>query len=147
LWLKVISLAALVGAIAIAVLVFWIPSVNRPIVPEVRFTEFTPDVKDIRVGESAKIVFNVQSSEDRPINDSAVTITVEPSGSQQYLIISEPVVKLPPMLAKDSRTGEHTVTVHAASLPAKEAVFDVEGVLVVEGKKTDSQQFELRVRE
>jgi hypothetical protein len=51
------------------------------------------------------------------------------------------------MLSKDARTGEQRVAIHANSLPAKEAVYDVKGVLLVEGKQSDVRGFELRIRQ
>jgi hypothetical protein len=49
------------------------------------------------------------------------------------------------MLAKDARTGQMRFAIHANSLPAKEAVYDVKGFLLVEGKQTDVSEFELRI--
>jgi hypothetical protein len=57
------------------------------------------------------------------------------------------VIELPELPAKDSRTGEQRVTILANGLPAKEAVYDIKGVLLVEGKQSDVRGFELRIRQ
>ena len=145
--LKAILLAALGAAVIAAFIVFSMPASRTPGAPDVKFTEFLPDRIDIKVGESSNIVFNVQNGEPRMVNDSKVMIVIEPDGYHQYLSISDPVVELPAMQAKDARTGEQRVSILANSLPAKEAVYDVKGVLLVEGKQSDVRQFELRIRQ
>jgi hypothetical protein len=145
--LKVIAVAALVVAIAVAVIVFAMPKQGEPDAPNVKFTEFTPDRMDIKVGESTNIVFNVQNLEERSINGSKVLVVVEPSGYQPYLSISDPTIELPVLQSKDARTGQMQVAITATSAPAKEAVYVVKGVLLVEGKQTDVRDFELKIRE
>jgi hypothetical protein len=145
--LKVIALVALAAAVIVAIVVFSMPTPRTPGSPDVGFTEFTPDRTEIRVGESSNIVFNVQNSEPRLVNDSKVQIVIEPAGYQPYLSVSDPVIELPAMLSQDARTGEQRVSIHAGSVPAKEAVYDVKGVLLVEGKQSDVRGFELRVRQ
>lgn len=140
-------LAALAAAILVAVLVFSIPPTRTIGSPDVKFTEFLPDRTDIKVGESINVVFNVQNNEPRLVNDSKVQIILEPSGYHPYISISDPVIELPAMLASDSRTGEQKIIIHANSLPAKEVVYDVKGVLLVEGKQSDVREFELRIRQ
>ena len=132
-------------AVVAAVVVFSMPASRSPGAPDVKFTEFLPDRTDIRVGESSSIIFNVQNREQRLVNDSKVMVLIEPDGYQPYISISDPVIELPAMQAKDARTGEQKVTIHANSLPAKEAVYDVKGVLLVEGKQSDTREFELRI--
>jgi hypothetical protein len=143
----VIVVAALAVAIAVAIIVFSIPMVTESDAPNVKFTEFTPDRRDIKVGESTKILFNVQSLETRPITDAQVVIVIEPSGYQSYLIIQNQTVQLPDLHSRDARTGQMQVVISAASAPAKEAVYTVKGVLFVEGKQSDVRQFEFRVRQ
>jgi hypothetical protein len=144
---KAILIAALAVAVIVAVFVFSMPAPSSPGSPNVRFTQFTPDRTDIKVGESSKIVFNVQNSEPRPVNDSKVQIIIEPAGYQPYISISDPVIELPALVAKDARTGEQEVVIHANSLPAKEAVYDIKGILLVEGKQSDARGYELRIRQ
>jgi hypothetical protein len=143
----VIAIAALVVAIAVAIIVFSLPMQTNSDVPNVKFTEFTPDRRDISVGESTKILFNVQNLEMRPIIDGQVIIVIEPSGYQPYLTIQNQTVHLPDLHSRDARTGQIEVIISAAGAPAKEAVYTVKGVLFIEGNQSDIREFELRVRQ
>jgi hypothetical protein len=143
----VIVVAALAAAIAIAVIVFSMPIQTNSGMPNVKFTEFTSDKMDIRVGESTKILFNVQNLETRPIVDAQVIIVIEPSSYQPYLTIQNQTTELPDLHGKDARTGQMQVVINAVSAPAKEAVYTVKGVLFVEGKQSDVKDFEFRVRQ
>ena len=67
-----IAIAALTVAIAVAIIVFSMPMQTNSDVPNVKFTEFTPDRRDISVGESTKILFNVQNLEMRSIINGQV---------------------------------------------------------------------------
>ena len=142
-----IALAALAVALAVAIIVFSMPMQTNSDVPNVKFTEFTPDKRDISVGESTKILFNVQNLEMRPIIDAQVIIVIEPSSYQPYLTIQNQTTELPDLHSKDARTGQMQVVISAASAPAKEAVYTVKGVLFVEGKQSDVREFEFRVRQ
>lgn len=142
-----IAIAALVVAIAVAIIVFSMPMQTNSDVPNVKFTEFTPDRRDISVGESTKILFNVQNLEIRPIIDGQVIIVIEPSGYQSYLTIQNQTVQLPDLHSRDARTGQIEVIISAAGAPAKEAVYTVKGVLFIEGNQSDIREFELRVRQ
>lgn len=142
-----IAIAALVVAIAVAIIVFSMPMQTNSDVPNVKFTEFTPDRRDISVGESTKILFNVQNLEMRPIIDGQVIIVIEPSGYQSYLTIQNQTVQLPDLHSRDARTGQIEVIISAAGAPAKEAVYTVKGVLFIEGNQSDIREFELRVRQ
>jgi hypothetical protein len=143
----VIAVAALAVAIAVAIIVFAMPMQTNSNVPNVKFTEFTPDKRDIRVGESTKILFNVQNLEMRPITDGQVIIVIEPSGYQSYLTIQNQTIQLPDLHSRDARTGQMEVIISAAGAPAKEAVYTVKGVLLVEGNQSDVREFELRIRQ
>jgi hypothetical protein len=143
----VIALAALAVALAVAIIVFSMPMQTNSDVPNVKFTEFTPDKRDISVGESTKILFNVQNLEMRPITEGQVIIVIEPSGYQSYLTIQNQTVQLPDLHSRDARTGQMEVVIFAASAPAKEAVYTVKGVLFIEGSQSDVREFELRVRQ
>ncbi|MDF2727624.1 MAG: hypothetical protein K0S84_1167 [Nitrososphaera sp.] len=142
-----IAIVALVVAIAVAIIVFSMPMQTNSDVPNVKFTEFTPDRRDISVGESTKILFNVQNLEMRPIIDGQVIIVIEPSGYQPYLTIQNQTVHLPDLHSRDARTGQIEVIITAAGAPAKEAVYTVKGVLFIEGNQSDIREFELRVRQ
>jgi hypothetical protein len=143
----VIAVAALVVAIAVAIIVFSMPMQTNSDAPNVKFTEFNTDRRDISVGESTKILFNVQNLEMRPITDAQVVIVIEPSGYQSYLTIQNQTVQLPDLHSRDARTGQMEVVITAAGVPAKEAVYAVKGVLFIEGNQSDVREFELRVRQ
>jgi hypothetical protein len=143
----VIAAGAVAVAVAVAVIVFTMPVKSVPGAPNVRFTEYTPDRLDIKVGESTKILFNVQNMESRNINDSQVVTVIEPSGYQSYLSIDRPTIELPDLQGKDARTGEMQVAITVTGSPAKEALYIVKGVLMVEGKQSDVRQFDLRIRQ
>lgn len=142
-----IAIAALAVAIAIAIIVFSMPMQTNSDLPNVKFTEFTPDRRDISVGESTRILFNVQNLEMRSITDGQVIIVIEPSGYQPYLTIQNQTVQLPDLYSRDARTGQIEVIISAAGAPAKEAVYTVKGVLFIEGNQSDVREFELRVRQ
>ena len=142
-----IAVAALAVAIAVAIIVFSMPMQTNSDAPNVKFTEVTPDRRDISVGESTKILFNVQNLEMRPITDAQVVIVIEPSGYQSYLTIQNQTVQLPDLHSRDARTGQIEVVISAAGAPAKEAVYTVKGVLFIEGNQSDVREFELRVRQ
>jgi hypothetical protein len=143
----VITVAALAVAIAVAIIVFSTPRQTNSNAPNVKFTEFTPDRRDISVGESTKILFNVQNLEMRPITDAQVVIVIEPSGYQSYLTIQNQTVQLPDLHSRDARTGQMEVLISAAGTPAKEALYTVKGVLFTEGNQSDVREFELRIRQ
>jgi hypothetical protein len=145
--LKVIALAAVAGAVAVAIVIFLMSTNTNTGTPNVRFTDFTADRIDIRVGQTTNIVFNVQNLEDRAITDARVAIVIEPSGYQPYLSIDRPTIDLPDMQSRDARTGQMHVTITANGAPAKEALYTVKGVLMVEGVQSDVREFELRIRQ
>ena len=142
-----IAVVALAVAIAVAIIVFSMPMQTNSDAPNVKFTEFTPDRRDISVGESTKILFNVQNLEMRPITDGQVIIVIEPSGYQSYLTIQNQTVQLPDLHGRDARTGQMEVVITAAGAPAKEALYTVKGILFIEGNQSDVREFELRVRQ
>jgi len=145
--LKVIAVAAVAVAIAAAVIVFSMPGQANPAAPNVKFTDFTADRLDIRVGEATNIVFNVQNLESRSITDARVITVIEPAVDRQILSIDRPTVELPDLQSKDARTGQMQVTITAISTPAIEATYKVKGVLVVEGMQSDVREFELKIRQ
>jgi hypothetical protein len=143
----VIAVAALAVAIAVAIIVFSMPIQKESDGPNLKFTEFTPDRRDIKVGESTKILFNVQNLVARPITDAQVVIVIEPSGYQSFLTIQNQTVQLPDLYGRDARTGQMEVVITAAGAPAKEALYTVKGILFIEGNQSDVREFELRVRQ
>lgn len=122
LW-KLIVVTALAVAIVVAISVFSMPRQTDSDIPNVNFIEFNPDRRDIRVGESTEILFNVQNLETRPITDAQVFIVIEPQGYQSYLMIQNQTIDLPDLHSRDARTGQMEVVVSAIAAPAKEAVY------------------------
>jgi hypothetical protein len=88
--LKVIAMAALSIAIAVAAIVFTMPKEGEAGAANVKFSEFTPDGMDTKVGESTNIVFNVQNLEERSIKDSKVLAVIEPPGYQPLPVNKRP---------------------------------------------------------
>ena len=117
-----VLIAALIVSIAVAVVVFSMPRHTNSDAPNVKFTEFNPDRRDINVGENTRILFNVQNLEMRPITEAQVVIVIEPSGYQSYLIIQNQTVHLPDLYGRDARTDLMEVVISAAGAPAKEAI-------------------------
>jgi hypothetical protein len=115
--------------------------------PNVKFVSFNVDRKDIKVGETTNVFYNVQNFEERAIDDTKVMIMIEPSGYEPYLSISNQTVDLPQLLGKDAATGEIKVSISAKSAPAKEGVYVVKGVLLVEGIQIDVKQFEMKIHQ
>ena len=114
--------------------------------PKVNFIKFDAEKHDIQVGQSIKIIFNVQNSEDRVINDAKVVITIDPEVGKNYLSISNNTIKMPSMNPQ-ARTGDIEVTLTATGTPAREAVYVIKGVVSAEGTMTDVSEFRLTIRE
>jgi hypothetical protein len=114
--------------------------------PKVNFVKFEPERQELRVGQSTRILFNVQNSEDRVINNSKVIVTVEPEVGKNYLSINNSTVDLP-VLNTNARTGEMKITLTAIGTPAKEAVYVVKATLVTEETKADVKEFQLTIRQ
>ena len=148
---KIIVVAGiLIVGIAVAALVFLLPQQDRMTaitVPNVKFVSFDADRKDITVGETANMIYNVQNFEERAIADARVTISIESAGYEQFLSIQNQTTVLTSLPAKDAATGEIRVPITATGSPAKEAVYVVKGILFVEGVQTDVRQLELRIHQ
>jgi hypothetical protein len=117
-------------------------------VPDVKFIRFELDKQEIVVGETTNVLINVQSSEDMVIDDAKVVVTIDPTGYEPYISISNSPIQLPVFLGKDARAGEVKVSITAtASPPAKEAVYGVKGMVFVEDTQTDIKEFPLTIRQ
>jgi hypothetical protein len=112
----------------------------------VKFIKFEAGKQEIKVGESTTLVFNVQNSEDRVIDDAKVSVTVDPAAGNAYLSISNSTLDLPSM-NMDARTGEIKVTITATGTPATEAIYIVRGTLFAEETKTDVREFQLTIKQ
>ena len=118
----------------------------REFAPKVNFIKFDAGKHEIQVGQSTKIIFNVQNSEDRVINDAKVVITIDPEVGNNYISISNNTIKLPSMNTQ-ARTGDIEVTLTATGTPAREALYVIKGVVSAEGTMTDVSEFRLTIRQ
>ncbi len=116
-------------------------------VPNVKFMTFEVDKQKIAVGESTNVLINVRNSEDKVIDDARVVMTIEPSGYEPYLSISNSTIELPIFLGKDARTGEVKDSITATASPAKEAVYVVKGMVFVKDTQTDIKEFPLTIHQ
>ncbi|MDQ3835646.1 MAG: hypothetical protein M3270_01750 [Thermoproteota archaeon] len=116
-------------------------------VPNVKFMTFEVDKQKIAVGESANILINVRNSEDKAVDHVRVLMTIEPSGYEPYLSISNSSIQLPAFLGKDARTGEVKDSITATATPAKEAVYIVKGIVFVNDVQTDIKEFPLTIHQ
>jgi hypothetical protein len=112
--------------------------------PKVNFIKFGAEKHKIQVGQSTSILFNVQNSEGRVIDNAKVVVTVEPEVGNTYLSISNRTIELPGMNT-NARTGDIEVRITATGTPAKEAVYVIKGVLSTEGTMTDVREFRLTI--
>jgi hypothetical protein len=113
----------------------------------VKFMTFEVDKQEIAVGESTNVLINVRNSEDKVIDDAKVVMTIEPSGYEPYVSISNSPLQLPVFLGKDARTGEVNFSITATGSPAKEAVYVVKGTVFVNDAQTDIKEFPLTIRQ
>jgi len=116
-------------------------------VPNVKFMTFEVVKQDIAVGESTNVLINVLSSEDKLIQNARILITIEPSGYEPFLSISNSNIEVPVFLGKDARTGEIKVSITATGSPAKEAVYVLKGMVFVEQTLSDVKEFRLTIHQ
>lgn len=114
--------------------------------PKVNFIKFEAEKQEMRVGESTSILFNVQNSEGRVINNAKVVISIEPEVGNTYLSISNSTIDLPAMNTQ-ARTGDIEVTITATGTPAKEALYIINGVLSTDGTRTDVREVQLTIQQ
>jgi hypothetical protein len=119
---------------------------QNPELPNVKFMKFEVDKQEIAVGESTDVLINVRNSEDKVIDNAKVVMTIEPSGYEPYVSISNSPIQLPVFLGKDARTGEVNISITATASPAKEAVYVVKGMVFVNDAQTDIREFPLTIR-
>ena len=120
---------------------------QSPEAPNVKFMKFEVDKQEIAVGESTDVLINVRNSEDKVIDNAKVVMTIEPSGYEPYVSISNSPIQLPVFLGKDARTGEVNISITATASPAKEAVYVVKGMVFVNDAQTDIREFPLTIRQ
>ena len=140
--ITIISAAVIIGQ-------FFVQQQHRqnPEAPDVKFMTFEVDKQEIAVGESTDVLINVRNSEDKVIDNAKVVMTIEPSGYEPYVSISNSPIQLPVFLGKDARTGEVNISITATASPAKEAVYVVKGMVFVNGAQTDIREFPLTIHQ
>jgi amino acid transporter len=143
----IVAIAIMAAAVTIGQFFIQQQHQQNPEAPNVKFMTFEVDKQKIVVGESTNILINVQSSEDKVIDDAKVVMTLEPSGYEPYASISNSPIQLPVFLGKDARTGEVNVSITATASPAKEAVYVVKGMVFVNDVQTDIKEFPLTIRQ
>jgi hypothetical protein len=143
----VVAIAIIASAAAIIGQFFVQKQQPSPEAPDVKFMTFEVDKQEIAVGESTNVLINVRNSEDKVIDDARVVMTIEPSGYEPYLSISNSTIQLPTFLGKDARTGEVKDSITAAASPAKEAVYVVKGIVFVKDTQTDIKEFPLTIHQ
>ena len=120
---------------------------QNPEASNVKFITFQVDKQEIAVGQSINVLINVQSSENKVIDNAKVVMTIEPSGYEPYVSISNSPIQLPVFLGKDARTGEVNISITATASPAKEALYVVKGMVFVDDAQTDIREFPLTIRQ
>ena len=150
---KIFILVAIVAitiiSAAIIIAQFFVQQQHQqdPEAPNVKFMTFEVDKQEIAVGENTNVLINVRNSEDKVIDDAKVVMTIEPSGYEPYLSISNSSIELPKFLGKDARTGEVKDSITATASPAKEAVYVVKGMVFVKDTQTDIKEFPLTIHQ
>ena len=150
-----VAIGAIIAIISSAVIIVQFPvnqqeqvqQQNQEAPPNVKFMTFEVDKQEIAVGESTNVLINVRNSEDKVIDDARVVMTIEPSGYELYLSISNSTIQLPTFLGKDARTGEVKDSITATASPAKEAVYVVKGMVFVKDTQTDIKEFPLTIHQ
>jgi len=145
--LAIVAIATMVTAIMGQFIVQQQQHQQNQEVPDVKFMTFEVDKQEIAVGESTNVLINVRNSEDKVIDDAKVVMTIEPSGYEPYVSISNSPLQLPVFLGKDARTGEVNFSITATGSPAKEAVYVVKGTVFVDDAQTDIKEFPLTIRQ
>ena len=120
---------------------------QNPEAPNVKFITFQVDKQEIAVGQSINVLINVQSSENKVIDNAKVVMTLDPYDYEPYVSISNSPTQLPVFLGKDARTGEFNISITAIASPAKEAVYVVKGIVFVNDVQTDIKEFPLTIRQ
>src|SRR5215211_1280145 len=143
----IVALAIIATAIMIGQFSLQQQQHPNPEALNVKFMTFEVDKQEIAVGESTNVLINVRNSEDKVIDDARVVMTIEPSGYEPYLSISNSTIQLPTFLGKDARTGEVKDSITATASPAKEAVYVVKGMVFVKDTQTDIKEFPLTIRQ
>src|SRR5215208_5150997 len=99
--ISIVALAVIAAAAAAAVILIGVfygqQEKNRQSegAPDVKFITLEAEKKEIAVGESTTVLINVRGSEDKVINDTRIVMTIEPSGYEPFLLLSNTTIQLP----------------------------------------------------
>ena len=74
-------------------------------------------------------------------------MTIEPSGYEPFLSISNSTIEITVFLGKDARIGEIKVSVTATGSTAKEEVYVLKGMVFVEQTLSDVKEFRLTIHQ
>ena len=83
------------------------------------------------MGENITVLINVRSCEDKVISDGRIVMTIERSGYESFLSLSNSTIQLSTFLRKYARTRQIHVPLTAAGSLAKEAAYLVKGMVLV----------------
>jgi hypothetical protein len=134
------------AAVTIAVASLYVStSLLAPKLPDVKFATFRIEPQSVKVNQIGVITVNVESHENRIFNNVKVITAFEDPLYSQFLSIDNDVLPLPPLQKKEARTGEYDIRVTAINLAGEEMRFKGIVNLVVDGKSTDSKQFDLTI--
>jgi hypothetical protein len=143
----IVAIATIAAAVIIGQFFVQQQHQNPEAPPNVKFMTFEVEKQEIAVGESTNVLINVQNSEDKVIDHAKVVMSIEPSGYEPYISISNSPIQLPVFLGKDARTGEVNISITATASPAKEAVYVAKGMVFVNDAQTDIKEFPLTIRQ
>jgi hypothetical protein len=143
----IVAIAIIAAAVIIGQFFVQQQHQNPEAPPNVKFMTFEVEKQEIAVGESTNVLINVQNSEDKVIDHAKVVMSIEPSGYEPYISISNSPIQLPVFLGKDARTGEVNISITATGSPAKEAVYVAKGMVFVNDAQTDIKEFPLTIRQ
>ena len=123
-----ISTVAL-AVIAVVVILMGVFTVNKEKdwqsegVPDVKFIIFEAEKKGNSSGRKhPTVLIDMRSSQDQVINGTRIVMTIEPSGYESFLSLSNTTIQLPMFLGKDARTEQIHISLTTMVSPAKEAV-------------------------
>jgi len=123
-----ISTVAL-AVIAVVVILMGVFTVNKEKdwqsegVPDVKFIIVEAEKKGNSSGRKhPTVLIDMRSSQDQVINGTRIVMTIEPSGYESFLSLSNTTIQLPMFLGKDARTEQIHISLTTMVSPAKEAV-------------------------
>jgi hypothetical protein len=138
----------LIAAAAVVIVVaglYVATSLLAPKLPDIKFATFRIEPHSVQVNQTAVITVNVESRENRIFNNLKVITAFEDPLYSQFLSIDSDVLPLPPLQNKEARTGEYDIRITAINLAGEEMRFKGIVSLLVDGKSTDSKQFDLTI--